>query len=191
MSYDPHGEGPGPQDLQILQVHSDRCPDGRPKYHCKSLARSIRLRCLSDIHYVALSEKMAATPTFLFVGSTKLGHPSPEDRLDEDEDDEEEDEENGDGERKRLTVSSELFDIASSAAKPDPDESVNAWGQHQCEAGSDYCMSFDTTKDRWATLQLLGRQLDHLLTFDESQPASFLYAALALMSDIFKKDQCE
>ncbi|KDE06298.1 hypothetical protein MVLG_03338 [Microbotryum lychnidis-dioicae p1A1 Lamole] len=118
----------------------------------KSLARSIHLRCLSDIHYFSLPEKIAVTPTFLFVGSTKLRLPSPKDRHDEDEDDEEEEEENGDGERKRPTVSSKLFGIVSNAAKPDPDESVNAWGQHQCEAGPDYCMSFDRVSNfaaRW------------------------------------------
>ncbi|SGZ34806.1 BQ5605_C075g12921 [Microbotryum silenes-dioicae] len=46
----------GPQDL-ILQVHGDRCPDGRPKYQIG---------------------KMASTPTFLFAGSTKPGRQSPE-----------------------------------------------------------------------------------------------------------------
>ncbi|SDA01409.1 BZ3500_MvSof-1268-A1-R1_Chr10-1g02637 [Microbotryum saponariae] len=46
----------GPQDL-ILQVHGDRCPDGRPKYQVG---------------------KMTSTPTFLFAGSTKSGRPSPE-----------------------------------------------------------------------------------------------------------------
>ncbi|SCZ89837.1 BZ3500_MvSof-1268-A1-R1_Chr1-3g01609 [Microbotryum saponariae] len=45
----------GPQDL-ILQVHGDRCPDGRPKYQ----------------------GKMASTPTFLFAGFAKLGCQSPE-----------------------------------------------------------------------------------------------------------------
>ncbi|SGY38962.1 BQ5605_C003g02111 [Microbotryum silenes-dioicae] len=44
----------GRQDL-ILQVHGDRCPEGRPKY-----------------------QVMASTPTFLFAGSTKLGRQSPE-----------------------------------------------------------------------------------------------------------------
>ncbi|SGY15971.1 BQ5605_C012g06719 [Microbotryum silenes-dioicae] len=45
----------GPQDL-ILQVHGDRCSDGRPKYQ----------------------GKMASTPTFLFAGFAKLGCQSPE-----------------------------------------------------------------------------------------------------------------
>ncbi|SGY63953.1 BQ5605_C007g04853 [Microbotryum silenes-dioicae] len=39
-------------------------------------------------------EKMASTPSFLFAGSTKRGHPSPEKRDDEAEDNEEEDEDN-------------------------------------------------------------------------------------------------
>ncbi|SGZ29219.1 BQ5605_C055g12650 [Microbotryum silenes-dioicae] len=82
-----------------------------------------------------------------------------------------------------ITVSSELFDIASSAARPEailmslftPGASIKAkLGQ---------AISLATTKDRSATLQL-GYQLDHLLTFDEWQPASFLYAAL--MAVIFK-----
>ncbi|SGY11881.1 BQ5605_C011g06320 [Microbotryum silenes-dioicae] len=42
----------GRQDL-ILQVHGDRCPEGRPKY------------------------QMASTPTFLCAVPTKLGHTSP------------------------------------------------------------------------------------------------------------------
>ncbi|SGY81082.1 BQ5605_C009g05453 [Microbotryum silenes-dioicae] len=153
MSYDPHREGPGPQDLQILQVHSDRCPDGRPKY-----------QIVSSLHPSAMPLRY---PLLFSAGEDSYRH-------DEDEDDEEEEEENGAGERKRPTVSSKLFGIVSNAAKPDPDESVNAWGQHQCEAGPDCCMSFDATKDRWATLQL-GRQLDHSLTFDKSQPASILF----------------
>ncbi|SCZ98740.1 BZ3500_MvSof-1268-A1-R1_Chr3-1g05587 [Microbotryum saponariae] len=49
----------GPQDL-ILQVHGDRCPDGRPN------------------HYYFLQGKMASTPTFLFAGFAKLGCQSPE-----------------------------------------------------------------------------------------------------------------
>ncbi|SCZ98112.1 BZ3500_MvSof-1268-A1-R1_Chr3-3g06596 [Microbotryum saponariae] len=171
MSYDPHEEGPGPQDLQILQVHGDRCADGRPNCQIVGSLHPSAVRCLSGTHYSSPRGKMASTPNIPLCGSTKLGRPSPEDRYDEHEDDEEEDEENDDGERKRLTVSSELFDIASSAAKPDPDE---------------FPMSFDTIKDRWATLQL-GRQLDHLLTFDGSHPASFLYAALALMSETSSK----
>ncbi|SGZ06905.1 BQ5605_C031g10979 [Microbotryum silenes-dioicae] len=61
----------GPQDL-ILQVHGDRCPDGRPKYQIK---------------------KIASTSTFLFARSTKLGHSLPKNR-----DEEEGDAENGDGE---------------------------------------------------------------------------------------------
>ncbi|SGY38487.1 BQ5605_C003g02039 [Microbotryum silenes-dioicae] len=51
----------GPQDL-ILQVHGDRCPDGRPN------------------HYYFLQGKMASTPTFLFAGFAKLG-PETESRL--------------------------------------------------------------------------------------------------------------
>ncbi|SGY12385.1 BQ5605_C011g06489 [Microbotryum silenes-dioicae] len=46
----------GRQDL-ILQVHGDRCPDGRLKYQIG---------------------KMASTPIFLFAGSTKPGRQSPE-----------------------------------------------------------------------------------------------------------------
>ncbi|SGZ30948.1 BQ5605_C046g12278 [Microbotryum silenes-dioicae] len=65
----------GRQDL-ILQVHGDRCPEGRPKY--LSLARSIRPRCLSVTHYFFLQGKMASTPTFLFAGSTKPGRQLPE-----------------------------------------------------------------------------------------------------------------
>ncbi|SGY77490.1 BQ5605_C005g03651 [Microbotryum silenes-dioicae] len=64
----------GPQDL-ILQVHGDRCPDGRPKYQIR---------------------KVASTSTFLFARSTKLGHSLPKDR-----DEEEGDAENGDGELSR------------------------------------------------------------------------------------------
>ncbi|SGY16006.1 BQ5605_C012g06732 [Microbotryum silenes-dioicae] len=52
----------GPQDL-ILQVHGDRCSDGRPKY-----------QVISSLH----PGKMASTPTFLFAGSTKPGRQSPE-----------------------------------------------------------------------------------------------------------------
>ncbi|SCZ88874.1 BZ3500_MvSof-1268-A1-R1_Chr2-1g04700 [Microbotryum saponariae] len=44
----------------------------------KSLARSIRPRCLSVTHYFFLQGKMASTPTFLFAGSTKPGRQSPE-----------------------------------------------------------------------------------------------------------------
>ncbi|SGY12880.1 BQ5605_C011g06639 [Microbotryum silenes-dioicae] len=44
----------------------------------KSLARSIRLRCLSVTHYYFLQGKMASTPTFLFAGFAKLGCQSPE-----------------------------------------------------------------------------------------------------------------
>ncbi|SGZ02832.1 BQ5605_C033g11230 [Microbotryum silenes-dioicae] len=44
----------------------------------KSLARSIRPRCLSVTHYFYLQGKMASTPTFLFAGSTKPGRQSPE-----------------------------------------------------------------------------------------------------------------
>ncbi|SGZ22827.1 BQ5605_C022g09548 [Microbotryum silenes-dioicae] len=66
----------GPQYL-ILQVHGDRCPDGRPKY-TKSSARSIRSRCLSGTHYSSPRGQMASTPTFFFASSTKLGLPSPE-----------------------------------------------------------------------------------------------------------------
>ncbi|SGY38941.1 BQ5605_C003g02106 [Microbotryum silenes-dioicae] len=62
----------GRQDL-ILQVHGDRCPEGRPKY-----------------------QVMASTPTFLVVGSNKLGHSLPKDR-----DEEEGDAENGDGKLSR------------------------------------------------------------------------------------------
>ncbi|SGZ14852.1 BQ5605_C029g10624 [Microbotryum silenes-dioicae] len=68
----------GPQDL-ILQVHGDRCPNGRPKYQIR---------------------KIASTSTFLFARSTKLGHSLPKDR-----DEEEGDAENGDGELSR----SQLF----------------------------------------------------------------------------------
>ncbi|SGZ28455.1 BQ5605_C027g10342 [Microbotryum silenes-dioicae] len=44
----------------------------------KSLARSIRLGCLSGSHYSSPQVKMASTPTFLFAGSTKLGRQSPD-----------------------------------------------------------------------------------------------------------------
>ncbi|SGZ32290.1 BQ5605_C040g11847 [Microbotryum silenes-dioicae] len=73
----------GPQDL-ILQVHGDRCPDGRPKY-----------QIFSSLH-----PKIASTSTFLFARSTKLGHSLPKDR-----DEAEGDAENGDGELSR----SQLF----------------------------------------------------------------------------------
>ncbi|SGZ02596.1 BQ5605_C033g11218 [Microbotryum silenes-dioicae] len=78
----------GPQDL-ILQVHGDRCPDGRPKYQVG---------------------EMAFTPTFPFAGSTKLGHSLPKDR-----DEEEGDAENGDGEPqiKGIEVTSLAFTIIS------------------------------------------------------------------------------
>ncbi|SGY29942.1 BQ5605_C002g01099 [Microbotryum silenes-dioicae] len=62
----------------------------------KSLARSIRLRCLSVTHYSSPQRKIASTSTFLFARSTKLGHSLPKDR-----DEEEGDTENGDGERDR------------------------------------------------------------------------------------------
>ncbi|SGY19811.1 BQ5605_C017g08325 [Microbotryum silenes-dioicae] len=62
----------------------------------KSLARSIRPRCLSVTHYFFLQGKMASTPTFLFARSTKLGHFLPKDR-----DEEEGDAGNGDGELSR------------------------------------------------------------------------------------------
>ncbi|SGY33978.1 BQ5605_C002g01575 [Microbotryum silenes-dioicae] len=65
----------------------------------KSLARSIRLRCLSGTHYSSPRGKMASTLTFLFARSTKLGHSLPKDR-----DEEEGDEENGDGERRRSST---------------------------------------------------------------------------------------
>ncbi|SCZ96978.1 BZ3500_MvSof-1268-A1-R1_Chr4-2g06908 [Microbotryum saponariae] len=99
----------GPQDL-ILQVHGDRCPDGRPN------------------HYYFLQGKMASTPTLSLCGFRQAGLPiarnreqidngvqsrevlaglglddegeeEDEDREDEDEDGEEGDEEDGDGER--------------------------------------------------------------------------------------------
>ncbi|SGY20062.1 BQ5605_C017g08452 [Microbotryum silenes-dioicae] len=60
----------------------------------KSLARSIRLRCLSVTHYSSPQRKIAPTSTFLFARSTKLGHFLPKDR-----DEEEGDAGNGDGER--------------------------------------------------------------------------------------------
>ncbi|SGY14839.1 BQ5605_C013g07124 [Microbotryum silenes-dioicae] len=66
----------------------------------KSLARSIRLRCLSVTHYSSPQRKIASTSTFLFARSTKLGHSLPKDR-----DEEEGDAENGDGELSR----SQLF----------------------------------------------------------------------------------
>ncbi|SGZ29589.1 BQ5605_C051g12547 [Microbotryum silenes-dioicae] len=43
-----------------------------------SLARSIRLPCLSGSHYYFLQGKMGPTPTFLFAGFAKLGCQSPE-----------------------------------------------------------------------------------------------------------------
>ncbi|SGZ24032.1 BQ5605_C023g09687 [Microbotryum silenes-dioicae] len=66
----------------------------------KSLARSIRLRCLSVTHYSSPQRKIASTSTFLFARSIKLGHSLPKDR-----DEEEGDAENGDGELSR----SQLF----------------------------------------------------------------------------------
>ncbi|SCZ88152.1 BZ3501_MvSof-1269-A2-R1_Chr10-2g02444 [Microbotryum saponariae] len=82
-----------------------------------------------------------------------------------------------------VTVSSELFDIASNAARPEavPLSLFTPGASIKAKLGQ--TISLATTKDRSATLQL-GHQLDHLLTFDEWQPASFLYAAL--MADIFK-----
>ncbi|SGY39197.1 BQ5605_C003g02167 [Microbotryum silenes-dioicae] len=62
----------------------------------KSLARSIRLRCLSVTHYSSPQRKIASTSTLLFARSTKLGHSLPKDR-----DEEEGDAENGDGELSR------------------------------------------------------------------------------------------
>ncbi|SGY48027.1 BQ5605_C001g00604 [Microbotryum silenes-dioicae] len=82
-----------------------------------------------------------------------------------------------------ITVSSELFDIAFNATRPEaiPMSLFTPGASIKVKLGQ--TISLAMTKDRSATLQL-GHQLDHLLTFDEWQPASFLYAAL--MADIFK-----
>ncbi|SGZ27774.1 BQ5605_C026g10185 [Microbotryum silenes-dioicae] len=77
---------------------------------------------------------------------------------------------------------SELFDIASNAAKPH--KSVHAWGGASIKMKLGRTVSFGTTKDRSANFQL-GHQLDHLLTSDECHPALFLYATP--MANIFKR----
>ncbi|SGY55427.1 BQ5605_C006g04022 [Microbotryum silenes-dioicae] len=82
-----------------------------------------------------------------------------------------------------ITVLLELFDIASKAARPEaiPMSLFTPGASIKVKLGQ--TISLATTMDRSATLQL-GHQLDHLLTFDEWQPSSFLHAAL--MADIFK-----
>ncbi|KDE02205.1 hypothetical protein MVLG_07224 [Microbotryum lychnidis-dioicae p1A1 Lamole] len=82
-----------------------------------------------------------------------------------------------------ITVPLELFDIASKAARPEaiPMSLFTPGASIKVKLGQ--TISLATTKDRSATLQL-GHQLDHLLTFDEWQPSSFLHAAL--MADTFK-----
>ncbi|SDA03073.1 BZ3500_MvSof-1268-A1-R1_Chr11-1g03292 [Microbotryum saponariae] len=66
----------GPQDL-ILQVHGDRCPDGRPKYQIVSSLHPSAMPLRYPLLFPA-GEDGSSTPTFLFAGSTKPGHQSLE-----------------------------------------------------------------------------------------------------------------
>ncbi|SGY57090.1 BQ5605_C006g04220 [Microbotryum silenes-dioicae] len=83
----------GPQDL-ILQVHGDRCPDGRPKYQIQ-IDNGVQLR-----------EVLAG------LGLDDEDEQEDEDRDNEDEDGEEGDEEDGDGERQRSSKGVEVASLA-------------------------------------------------------------------------------
>ncbi|SGY77439.1 BQ5605_C005g03639 [Microbotryum silenes-dioicae] len=112
----------GPQDL-ILQVHGDRCPDGRPKYQTVSSLHPSAMPLRYPLLFPAGEDGFH--PNIPLCGSNQAGPPISRNREqidngvqlrelldglgpdeeDEEEDDEdegdEEDEENGDGERRR------------------------------------------------------------------------------------------
>ncbi|SGY43981.1 BQ5605_C001g00097 [Microbotryum silenes-dioicae] len=83
----------GPQDL-ILQVHGDRCPDGRPKYQVVSSLHPSAMPLRYPLLFPAGEDGFH--PNIPLCGSIELGHSSPKDRNKEGEDEEEGDEENGD-----------------------------------------------------------------------------------------------
>ncbi|SGY70225.1 BQ5605_C004g03124 [Microbotryum silenes-dioicae] len=119
-----------PQDL-ILQVHGDRCPDGRPKYQIVSSLHSSAMPLRYPLLFPAGEDGFH--PNIPLCGFNQAGPPiarnreqidngiqprevlaglglddggeeEDEDRGDEDEDGEEGDEEDGDGERTRLRL---------------------------------------------------------------------------------------
>ncbi|SGY73423.1 BQ5605_C005g03292 [Microbotryum silenes-dioicae] len=89
----------GPQDL-ILQVHGDRCPDGRPKYQTVSSLHPSAMPLRYPLLFPAGEDGFH--PNIPLCGSIELGHSSPKDSNKEGEDEEEGDKKNGDGEHKHL-----------------------------------------------------------------------------------------
>ncbi|SGY48229.1 BQ5605_C001g00631 [Microbotryum silenes-dioicae] len=89
----------GPQDL-ILQVHGDRCPDGRPKYQIVSSLHPSAMPLRYPLLFPAGEDGFH--PNIPLCGSIELGHSSPKDSNKEGEDEEEGDKKNGDGEHKHL-----------------------------------------------------------------------------------------
>ncbi|SGY70143.1 BQ5605_C004g03110 [Microbotryum silenes-dioicae] len=128
-----------PQDL-ILQVHGDRCPDGRPKYQIVSSLHSSAMPLRYPLLFPAGEDGFH--PNIPLCGFNQAGPPiarnreqidngiqprevlaglglddggeeEDEDRGDEDEDGEEGDEEDGDGERQRSSKGVEVASLAS------------------------------------------------------------------------------
>ncbi|SGZ26336.1 BQ5605_C024g09889 [Microbotryum silenes-dioicae] len=89
----------GPQDL-VLQVHGDRCPDGRPKYQTVSSLHPSAMPLRYPLLFPAGEDGFH--PNIPLCGSIELGHSSPKDSNKEGEDEEEGDKKNGDGEHKHL-----------------------------------------------------------------------------------------